>query len=203
MMSRFASLSVLLAALLVVGMLQLPCAQAREKLSVDPTWEYRAVSFGADLDEKAATKKLSDLALEGWQYVGPLRRNMAAFRRQHVPAHQFLVQVTSVPDLKVVPPAKKMTITVTVRDGDRRLIPGAKVTLSAAGAFLPKADAAIPPKMKLHSLTSMTGTTNHNGTFTTWWAIIPEPTSNAYYLHVEATKDAYAAGKAEHTVEVK
>ena len=42
-------------------------------------WEHKAVTFG--IDEKTATKKLNDLARDGWDYVGPLGNGLVAFKR--------------------------------------------------------------------------------------------------------------------------
>jgi uncharacterized protein (TIGR03067 family) len=42
-------------------------------------WEYRAVQFGMDVTEN--TRKLNELAAEGWEYVGPLYSNQVAFKR--------------------------------------------------------------------------------------------------------------------------
>jgi uncharacterized protein (TIGR03067 family) len=58
--------------------LMLPLAASQEK-TAPPPWEYKAVSFGGD--EKENTRKLNDLAGEGWEYVGPLGNGMVAFRR--------------------------------------------------------------------------------------------------------------------------
>lgn len=43
-----------------------------------PAREFRAVTFGSD--ETANTIKLSKLAADGWEYVGPLGAGMVAFR---------------------------------------------------------------------------------------------------------------------------
>jgi uncharacterized protein (TIGR03067 family) len=42
-------------------------------------WEYRAVALGKD--EAVATRKLNELAAEGWRYVGPLGSGLTAFKR--------------------------------------------------------------------------------------------------------------------------
>jgi uncharacterized protein (TIGR03067 family) len=42
-------------------------------------WEHKAVSFGED--EKEGTKKLNDLARDGWEYVGPLGNGLVALKR--------------------------------------------------------------------------------------------------------------------------
>jgi uncharacterized protein (TIGR03067 family) len=42
-------------------------------------WEYKAISFNVDPAE--ATKILNDMSKAGWDYVGPLGRDMVAFRR--------------------------------------------------------------------------------------------------------------------------
>jgi WD40 repeat protein len=46
-------------------------------------WEFKAASFGGD--EKENTRKLNDLAAEGWDYVGPLDGNLVAFKRRLLP----------------------------------------------------------------------------------------------------------------------
>jgi uncharacterized protein (TIGR03067 family) len=48
--------------------------------------EYKAVALGSD--EKEATKKLNDLAAEGWEYVGPLGNSLVAFKRARLTAQQ-------------------------------------------------------------------------------------------------------------------
>ena len=54
-------------------------------------WEYKAIPFTAD--EKEATKRLNDLAGEGWEYVGPLANNLVAFRRPLLTAQKPKVVV--------------------------------------------------------------------------------------------------------------
>jgi uncharacterized protein (TIGR03067 family) len=49
------------------------------KKAAESHWEHKAVPFGAD--EKEGTKKLNDLAGDGWEYVGPLGNGLVAFRR--------------------------------------------------------------------------------------------------------------------------
>src|SRR5262249_17391509 len=143
-----------------------PAVRAQGKPAPLQESEFKAVLFGAD--EKVATKKLTDLASEGWQYVGPLGNGLVAFRRPNVSKEQIIVEVAGKP--KTVSPGQKTTITVTVRAGDRSLLSGAKVTLSAGGGkFLPKADTPFDPKDRLHGPFSATGTTNDKGQFTTWW----------------------------------
>jgi hypothetical protein len=44
-----------------------------------PEWEWRAVILPSIPGE--ATKKLNELAADGWQYVGPLAERMVAFKR--------------------------------------------------------------------------------------------------------------------------
>lgn len=55
-----------------------PVPKGSEKEAVS-RWEHKAVSFGAD--EKEGTKKLNDLARDGWEYVGPLGNGLVAFKR--------------------------------------------------------------------------------------------------------------------------
>jgi uncharacterized protein (TIGR03067 family) len=78
-MSRFSVLVVGITALTLGGALQSPNARAQDKPSAGKPWEYKAVSFGTD--EKEATKKLNDLASEGWELVGPLGNGLVAFKR--------------------------------------------------------------------------------------------------------------------------
>jgi len=55
-----------------------PGASCQEK-STSLAVEYKAVAIGAD--EKGATRKLNELAAEGWEYVGPLGNSLVAFKR--------------------------------------------------------------------------------------------------------------------------
>jgi hypothetical protein len=56
-----------------------PLAAGQDKPG-SPEVEYKAVLFGAD--EKEATKKLNELAKDGWEYVGPLGSGLVAFKRR-------------------------------------------------------------------------------------------------------------------------
>ena len=71
------SLCVPMVAMLVA--LVLCSTTAGQDKSPTVKWEYRAVSFGTD--EKESTKKLNDLAADGWEYVGHLNSNTVAFKR--------------------------------------------------------------------------------------------------------------------------
>jgi hypothetical protein len=53
-------------------------ARSQEK-SPSPNFEYKAVALGAD--ERQATRKLNELAAQGWEYVGPLGNALVAFKR--------------------------------------------------------------------------------------------------------------------------
>jgi len=63
-----------------------PVASGRDK-SRSPEVEYKAVTFGTD--EKEATKKLNELAAEGWEYVGPLGNSLVAFKRSRASTAQL------------------------------------------------------------------------------------------------------------------
>jgi uncharacterized protein (TIGR03067 family) len=62
-----------------------PGAPCQEK-SGSPEVEYKAVAFATD--EKENTKKLNELAADGWEYVGPLGNSMVAFKRTRVSVQQ-------------------------------------------------------------------------------------------------------------------
>jgi WD40 repeat protein len=175
-----------------------PAVRAQDKPAPRPEWEFKAVLFGTD--EKDATNRLNNLASEGWQYVGPLGNGLVAFRRPQGPKEQMIVEVSGKP--QTVAPGEKTTITVTVRAGDRSLMPGAKVTISAGGGkFLPKADSPFDPKDRLHGPFSATGTTNEQGQWTTWW--VCNPAASGYVLGIEASKEGHTSGKAKHVIPIK
>jgi hypothetical protein len=177
---------------------QSPVARAQEKPASLEQWEFKAVLVGTD--EKEATKKLNDLASEGWQYVGPLSNGLVAFRRPRIAKKQIIVEVSSNP--RTVAPGEKTTITVTVRAGDRSLLSGAKVTVSAGGGkFLPKSDTPFDPKDRLHGPFSAKGTANEKGQFTTWW--VCNPAATGYVLRIEVSKEGYTSSKAEHAIPIK
>ena len=175
-----------------------PAVRAQDKPAPRPEWQFKAVLIGTD--ERDATKRLNDLASEGWQYVGPLGNGLVAFRRPNGPKEQIIVEVSGEP--QTVAPGEKTTITVTVRAGDRSLLSGAKVTISAGGGkFLPKADAPFDPKDRLHGPFSATGTTNDQGQWTTWW--VCNPAASGYALGIEASKEGYVGGRAKHVIPIK
>jgi hypothetical protein len=69
----------LLWAFLLTGMGPLSRVRGQDKPAPKPAREWKAVSLGAD--ERGATKKLNELAADGWEYVGPLANGLVAFRR--------------------------------------------------------------------------------------------------------------------------
>jgi hypothetical protein len=177
---------------------QRPALHAQEKSASLKEWEFKAVLFG--LDEKEATRKLNELASEEWQYVGPLGNGLVAFRRRPSPKEQIGIEVSFNP--KSVAAGEKTTITVTVRAGDRSLLPGAKVTIKAGdGKFLPKADTPFDPKDRLHEPYSATGTTDEKGNFTTWW--VCNPAAAGYAMNIEASKEGHTSGKTEQIIKIK
>jgi hypothetical protein len=197
-MRCFAALVIGLTVSALAALHECPAVRAQYKPAPLQEWEFKAVLIGTD--EKAATKKLNDLASEGWQYVGPLGNGLVAFRRPNVPKKQIIVEVSGEP--QTVAPGEKTTITVTARAGDRSLLPGAKVTISVGGGkFLPKADTQFDPKARLQGPFSATGTTNEKGQFTTWW--VCNPAASGYALGIEASKEGYTGGKAKHTISIK
>jgi hypothetical protein len=197
-MSRLFALIIGLTMFAIGSVHQCPSVRAQEKNASPKEWELKAVLFGTD--EKEATKKLNDLSSEGWQYVGPLGNGLVAFRRHYLPKEQIIVEVSGNP--RTVATGEKTTVTVTVRAGDRSLLQGAKVTVSAGGGkFLPKSDTPFNPKERLQGPYSATGTTDEKGQFTTWW--VCNPGAAGYTLGVEASKESHTTGKAEWTIQVK
>src|SRR4051812_3651437 len=145
-----------------------PAVRAQERPASLKEWEFKAVPIGAD--EKDATKKLNDLASEGWQYVGPLGNGLVAFRRHYVPREQIVVEIAG-QQPRTPAPGEKVAIVVTVRAGDRSLLPGATVTVAAGGGtFLTEAGMPIDPKDRGDHPNSVRGTTDDKGQFTAWWA---------------------------------
>jgi hypothetical protein len=79
---RAAALSVMAVIGFAVLALLSPPARSQDK-PAPPALEYRAVAFGADAQE--ATRKLNELAAQGWEYVGPLGNSLVAFKRPRPP----------------------------------------------------------------------------------------------------------------------
>jgi hypothetical protein len=198
-MRRLVTLVIGLTMLALGAVLQCPAVRAQEKPAPLKDWEFKAVRIGPN--EKEATIMLNDLASEGWHYVGPLGNGLVAFRRHYVPREQLLVEVAG-PQPRTTAPGEKVAIVVTVRAGDRSLLPGAKVTVAAGGGnFLTKAGKAIDPKDRGSHPNSVTGTTDDKGRFTTWWVVTTGP--GAYVLGIEAGKIDYISGQAEYSIRVK
>jgi hypothetical protein len=181
-----------------LAVLTMPQSTATAQELESPKWEYKAVSFAND--EEKNTKKLNELADAGWQYVGPLGNGMVAFRRPYIPSDAILVEVVANP--KTVSPGEKTTLTVTVRAGDRSLLPGAKVMITAGGGkFLATANEPFDPKERLHSPYSATGLSNARGQFTTWWVV--NPAAPGYGLSIDASKEGFTAVRVKHTIRIK
>jgi hypothetical protein len=117
---------------------------------------------------------------------------------------QITLEVAANPTTVV--PGEKTTITVTAHGEDRKLLPGAKVTVAAGGGeFLPRADSPIPPPPtgRPHLPTPATGLTNEKGQFTTWWVELVNPGAPGYGLDIDATKEGFTSAKAEILIKVK
>jgi hypothetical protein len=71
----------LLSAFLLTATCPLSRARGQDEPRPKPAWEWKAVALGAD--EKEATKKLNELAADGWEYAGPLANGLVAFKRPH------------------------------------------------------------------------------------------------------------------------
>ena len=56
-----------------------PSAMGQDKTD-SPRWEFKAIFLRSD-NETESTKKLNNLAADGWEYVGPLGKGMVAFKR--------------------------------------------------------------------------------------------------------------------------
>jgi hypothetical protein len=193
----FGSTVVVSAAVLFLALAPLSRAQEQGRAG-PPRAEYKAVSFGSDEDEN--TRKLNELAAQDWQYVGPLGQGMVAFRRESQATNAISIEVIATP--KAVAPGEKATITVTVRTGDNRLLPGAKVTIAAGGGrFLAAADTPFDPKSRLHEPYSATGTTDKEGQFMTWWVV--NPAAAGYQFSIEATREGYTGSKATLLIKTK
>jgi uncharacterized protein (TIGR03067 family) len=83
--------------------------------------EYKAVAMGAD--EKDATKKLNELAAEGWEYVGPLGNSLVAFKRVRLTAQ----------DAAAKKELAKWEGSWETGDGEKMTIKGDRWTSSAPG----------------------------------------------------------------------
>jgi len=176
-----------------------PAVRAQEKPASPERWEFKAVLIGTD--EKDATKKLNDLASEGWQYVGPLSNGLVAFRRPYVQREQIIVEVAG-QQPRTPAPGEKIAIVMTVRAGDRTLLRGATVTVAAGGGnFLTEAGKPIDPKDRGEHPNSVRGTTDDKGQFTAWWAHKTGPA--AHVLGIEAAKKDYISDRVEYSIRVK
>src|ERR1700736_4800460 len=118
-MRRLVPVVALLSVFLLTGTCPLSRARGQDKPVPKPAWELKAVSLGAD--EKESTKKLNELAADGWEYVGPLAHGMVAFKRPNDPFQpktkwvgEFTRQVAGEAASKG---ASRFELTVLSRDG--------------------------------------------------------------------------------------
>lgn len=141
MIPRITASAVLLAALLAAPSF-LPCSGAETDVASALTKiEYKAVYFGRS--EGPITKKLNELAAQGWEYVGPLGERLVAFRRRPVVAQRLSIvgkwQLRNAPE--------KGTVEFTP-DGGIRLAG----TLEPFASFFDAVDIVIKRKGKAESL---------------------------------------------------
>jgi hypothetical protein len=118
------------------------------------------------------------------------------------PLSKGALHVRANPRRASVATSEKETIDVNVVDDDGRPVPSASVSINAGGGkFLASETENYDPAARLHSPYSASGTTDANGTFTTWW--VCSPCAPAYGMTARATKDSYTGGEAELTVRVQ
>jgi uncharacterized protein (TIGR03067 family) len=86
-MKRLVPAVALLPVILLLGTGPLMPVRGQDKPASKPAWEWKAVALGAE--EKEATKKLNELATDGWEYVGPLAHGLVAFKRPKRPAEEI------------------------------------------------------------------------------------------------------------------
>jgi hypothetical protein len=77
-MRRTSTLSTAILAVVFFSAL-IPGSTSGQDKSTTPAVEYKAVLFATD--EREATRKLNELAAQGWEYVGPLGNSLVAFKR--------------------------------------------------------------------------------------------------------------------------
>jgi hypothetical protein len=77
-----------LAVLLAAALLGAPPAAQGQRAERLPRWEYKAVVFDGAAPVEAHSKRLNELAADGWEYAGPVAptgrsfdRYVVAFRR--------------------------------------------------------------------------------------------------------------------------
>jgi hypothetical protein len=97
---------------------------------------------------------------------------------------------------------EKATIYVKVVNQLDRAVEGASVIVRAGGGmFLDTAAAAYDPAATLQGPFSVTGVTDSDGAFTTWW--VCNPCAGSYVLSVEASKTGYTGASGELTVLIR
>jgi hypothetical protein len=97
--------------------------------------------------------------------------------------------------------AQRTKITVRVLSKHGAPIGGATVRVSAGGGrFLAKADEEIPRTGRLHEPYQVSGLTDLDGVFTTWWVV--RPGAPAYVMNVEVQKDGFESARQELRVSI-
>ena len=97
---------------------------------------------------------------------------------------------------------ERVAIVVTVRAGDRSVLPGAEVTVSAGGGdFLTETGAPIDPQNRGSHPNSVQGTTDSRGQFTAYW--MQKSGRGSFVLGIRATKKDYIGGRTELSIRVQ
>jgi hypothetical protein len=94
------------------------------------------------------------------------------------------------------------TITTVVSVGQGKPVSGAKVQVSAGGGrFLPSSDAPYDPKARLHGPYSVSGTSDREGRFVTWWVV--NPAAPAYALEIRASTESQGEAQTNLKIFIK
>jgi hypothetical protein len=94
---------------------------------------------------------------------------------------------------------ERTTITAVVSVGQGKPVPGAKVQIAAGGGrFLSSSDEPYDPKARLHGPYSVSGTSDREGRFVTWWVV--NPAAPAYALDIRASSESQ--GEAQTNLQI-
>ncbi len=97
---------------------------------------------------------------------------------------------------------ERTTITAVVSDGQGKPAPGAKVQISAGGGrFLPGPDDPYDPKARLHGPYSVSGSSDQEGRFVTWWVV--NPAAPGYVMDIRATKESWGDAQTNLQIVIK
>lgn len=111
------------------------------------------------------------------------------------------ILLTALPQPASVRPGQRTCITIVARDSNGNPLPEVSIRVSAGGGRFLQENETYDPRSRLHNPYSVTGKTDRDGRFKTYW--VCNPCARGYGMVAEAEKDGFIPGKTEFNISIE